>query len=82
MAGQDSEPRLYGAPDDDNRQPMPEQGLRGEQGAEQPARTDLTHDLRTPTGQVLEVQEQSGVAFTESTGTAGIAGDDPADPAA
>jgi hypothetical protein len=63
--------RIYGAPDPDDQQPPAEQGLRGEQGAAKPGRTDLTHDEPTPDGGTIEIEEQSGTAFAEVTGAAG-----------
>jgi len=64
-------PHIYGAPDRDNRQPPAEQGLRGEQGAPEPARSDLAHEETTPDGRGVTLAEQSGTAFAEVTGKAG-----------
>jgi len=71
----DDRARVYGAPDPDDQQPPAEQGLRGEQGAAKPARTDLIHDELLPDGETVEIEEQSGTAFAEVTGAA--AGKDP-----
>ena len=68
-------PHIYGAPGRDNRQPPAEQGLRGEQGAPEPARTDLTHEEAMADGRRVKLAEQSGTAFAEVTGKAG--GKDP-----
>jgi hypothetical protein len=68
MPGPSDSEHVYGMPDPDNRQPVPEQGFRGEQGAAKPLRTDLAHSVQTPQGTTLELQEQSGVAFAESSG--------------
>lgn len=76
MSGSDK-PRVYGAPDPDNRQPPAEQGLRGEQGAAKPVRTDLAHEETTPDGATILIEEQSGTAFAEVTGEA--SGRDPDD---
>lgn len=70
MPGSSDHPRIYGAPDPDNRQPTPEQGLRGEQGAAEPMRDDLAHVATLPDGGTIEIEEQSGVAFAEVTGRA------------
>ena len=66
----DDQARVYGAPDPDNQQPPAKQGLRGEQGAAKPIRTDLIHDERMPDGDTIEIEEQSGTAFAEVTGAA------------
>jgi len=66
----DDRARVYGAPDPDNQQPPAKQGLRGEQGAAKPIRTDLIHDERMPDGDTIEIEEQSGTAFAEVTGAA------------
>ena len=66
----DDRARIYGAPDPDNQQPPAKQGLRGEQGAAKPIRTDLIHDERMPDGDTIEIEEQSGTAFAEVTGAA------------
>lgn len=71
------QPRVYGAPDPDNRQSPAEQGLRGEQGAAKPVRTDLAHEVTTPDGDTIILEEQSGTAFAEVTGEA--SGRDPDD---
>lgn len=76
MADEKEGARLYGMPDPDNRQPPPEQGLRGEQGAAHPARTDLRHPVSGATGEFIAIDEQSGTAFAEATGRAD--GRDPA----
>ena len=62
---------IYGAPDGDNRHSAAEQGLRGEQGTPEPARTDLTHEETTPGRRRVKITEQSGTAFAEVTGKAG-----------
>jgi len=64
-------PHIYGTPDPHNRQPPAEQGQRGEQGAPDPIREDLTHDETMPDGSRVEIAEQSGPAFAEVTGNAG-----------
>jgi len=69
----DDRARVYGAPDPDDQQPPAEQGLRGEQGAPEPERTDLVHTERTRDGRTIEIAEQSGTAFAEVTGAAGEA---------
>jgi len=67
----DDRARVYGAPDPDNQQPPAEEGLRGEQGAPEPERTDLIHTERTAEGKPVEIAEQSGTAFVEVTGATG-----------
>ncbi len=71
MAERDSGVRVYGAPDPDNRQPAPDQGMRGEQGASLAPREDLSHELPGEHGPIA-VQEQSGVSFAEATGRAAM----------
>jgi hypothetical protein len=56
-----------------NRQPPGEDGLRGEQGAQEEARLDLVHDERLRDGRTVRVAESSGTAFAEVTGAAGLA---------
>lgn len=71
MPTRSDHPHIYGAPDPENRQPPPDQGLRGEQGSPLEGRTDLAHTIETATGAKIEVEEQSGSAFAEVTGRAG-----------
>jgi hypothetical protein len=70
-------PRIYGTPDPDDQQPPAKEGLRGEQGAAKPMRSDLVHKEKMPDGDTVEIEEQSGTAYAEVTGKAD--GKDPGD---
>jgi hypothetical protein len=65
----------YGAADDNNRQPPGPEGFRGE-NAETDAKA--THGVIGAGGQVVEVEETSGIAAAEAAGTTGLKRD--ADP--
>jgi len=67
----DDRARIYGAPDPDQQQPPPEQGLRGEQSGAREGRPGLAHTERMPDGREILVEEDSGTAFAEVTGRAG-----------
>lgn len=54
-------PHLYGTADEDNRQPTPEQGMRGERTAEPDAKPENRRDAPGFT-----VEEESGVAAAEA----------------
>lgn len=70
MSDEEDDARVYGMPDPTNRQLPGEEGLRGEQGAQQEGRPDLTHIERLPDGHTVELEESSGAAFAEVTGKA------------
>jgi hypothetical protein len=57
---QDQLPHLYGAPDEANRQPLPEEGLRGERAshADRPEQERKSGDIT--------IMEESGVAAATS----------------
>jgi len=69
FSGKTEDAHVYGAADDSNRQPPPEQGMRGEQSSTG-TRANLTHEDGTVT-----VQESSGTAFAEAAGRVGPAAD-------
>ena len=62
-------PHIYGFPDEANRTPPPDQGLRGEQGAPLGS-SDHLKRTAVSEGRTFEVEEQSGTAFAETGGSA------------
>ncbi|WP_420139657.1 hypothetical protein [Sphingomonas sp.] len=78
MAAPDESLRVYGQPDGEDDQAVPEEGLRGEQGAPARLREDLSHDVKGADGSPITLQEQSGVAFAEASGAADGQDPDPA----
>jgi len=67
----DSNDRIYGMADEENRQTPAPEGFRGERAPTVDNR-ELRHKALTGTGPV-EVQETSGVAFVEASGAPGPA---------
>jgi hypothetical protein len=57
----------YGTADPDNRQPMPDQGIRGEQGAPLGEPSPHLQHVEELAGKPITVVETSGVAFAEVT---------------
>jgi len=72
MSDASDDTRTYGMPDPSNRQPPGEQGLRGEQGAQQSGQPAFAHREQLPDGEDVEIEESSGVAFAEVTDRAGL----------
>ncbi|MFW2830207.1 hypothetical protein [Sphingomonas sp. ID0503] len=52
--------RIYGAPDEDNRQPAPEQGMRGEEANVASTGATTRRTIATPDGEVT-IEEGSAV---------------------
>ena len=67
MTSDDNESHGYGAADPDNRQPMPDQGVRGEQGASLGEPSPELEHVEKIDGKKITVVETSGVAFAEVT---------------
>jgi hypothetical protein len=63
-------PHIYGFPDEANRTPPPDQGLRGEQGAPLGGSSQLKR-AAAPEGRTFDVEEASGTAFAETAMSAG-----------
>lgn len=65
-------PHLYGTPDPKDQPPPPESGLHGERKASAASHPELRHEEKLADGSTVIVEEQSGVAFAEATGAAGL----------
>lgn len=61
--------RLYGTPDPDMDQTPPSGGMRGEGNATPEGTNDWRHPVALDGGRRVEVEEASGLAFAEATGT-------------
>lgn len=67
---EENTPRVYGMADQDNRDPPPAQGMRGEQSAPGPRANDpeFCHMVTLENGKRVPVAEGNGVAFAEASG--------------
>lgn len=74
-------PHLYGTPDPKNQPSPPAAGLHGEQKAGAASHPELRHEEKLADGSTVIVEEQSGVAFAEATGAAGLSKERSATPA-
>ena len=68
---QDNDTRVYGMADQDNREPPATQGLRGERTPDEGA-PELERLVALGDGDVVRIEEESGVGFAEETGRAGL----------
>jgi len=76
---EENETHLYGTADQADRDPPAAQGLRGEKSTQLPGDMDsgYRHQVTLDNGRRVEVTEESGVAFAETTGRAGLLADRP-----
>lgn len=68
----ESEARVYGMADQANQPPPAAQGVRGEKAAAGDADADYRHEVTLDGGKQIAVTEDSGVAYAEATGRAGL----------
>lgn len=74
-------PHLYGTPDPKSQPSPPAAGLHGEQKAGATSHPELRHEEKLADGSTVIIEEQSGVAFAEATGAAGLTREQKATPA-
>jgi hypothetical protein len=72
MSDDKAAPRVYGAPDPENRQPPPPMGMRGEEGAPLSDPPPGQSREASVDGRTIVVEETSGVAAAEATGKIGV----------